>query len=177
MHVCIGEGNGNPLQYSCLENPRDRGTWWAAIYGSHGVGHDCSDLTAAAEVVLSELLPGHFEADGRPFRSAMQPSWCESQSHPSWQSPEWTPAFPNLLASFKHWSWEVRITPLLGRAAKVSVFNTHLCDWVSRINTEECFGSFFQLRGWHPFLSARRSQLVKHLDAGIEVKVLSRYAG
>ena len=29
----IGEGNGNPLQYSCLENPRDRGTWWAAIYG------------------------------------------------------------------------------------------------------------------------------------------------
>ena len=30
---CIGEGNGNPLQYSCLENPRDRGAWWAAIYG------------------------------------------------------------------------------------------------------------------------------------------------
>ena len=30
---CIGEGNGNPLQYSYLENPRDRGAWWAAIYG------------------------------------------------------------------------------------------------------------------------------------------------
>ena len=30
---CIGEGNGNPLQCSCLENPRDGGTWWAAIYG------------------------------------------------------------------------------------------------------------------------------------------------
>ena len=28
-----GEGNGNPLQYSCLENPRDGGAWWAAIYG------------------------------------------------------------------------------------------------------------------------------------------------
>ena len=28
-----GEGNGNPLQYSCLENPRDRGAWWAAICG------------------------------------------------------------------------------------------------------------------------------------------------
>ena len=27
------EGNGNPLQYSCLENPMDRGAWWAAIYG------------------------------------------------------------------------------------------------------------------------------------------------
>ena len=30
---CIGEINGNPLQCSCLENPRDRGAWWAAIYG------------------------------------------------------------------------------------------------------------------------------------------------
>ena len=30
---CIGEGNGNPLQYSCLENPRDGGAWWSAIYG------------------------------------------------------------------------------------------------------------------------------------------------
>ena len=31
--TCIGEGNGNPLQCSCLENPRDWGAWWAAIYG------------------------------------------------------------------------------------------------------------------------------------------------
>ena len=30
---CIGEGNGNALQCSCLENPRDEGAWWAAIYG------------------------------------------------------------------------------------------------------------------------------------------------
>ena len=30
---CIGEGNGNPLQCSCLENPRDDGAWWAAVYG------------------------------------------------------------------------------------------------------------------------------------------------
>ena len=30
---CIGEGNGNPLQYSCLENPRDREAWWAAGCG------------------------------------------------------------------------------------------------------------------------------------------------
>ena len=30
---CFGEGNGNPLQCSCLENPRDGGAWWAAVYG------------------------------------------------------------------------------------------------------------------------------------------------
>ena len=42
---CIGEGNSNPLQCSCLENPRDGEAWWAAVYG---VGHDWSDLAAAA---------------------------------------------------------------------------------------------------------------------------------
>ena len=31
--ACIGEGNGNPIQCSCLENPRDGGAWWAAVYG------------------------------------------------------------------------------------------------------------------------------------------------
>ena len=30
---CTGDGNGNPLQCSCLENPRDGGAWWAAVYG------------------------------------------------------------------------------------------------------------------------------------------------
>ena len=33
VSVCLGEGNGNPLQCSCLENPRDGGAWWAAVYG------------------------------------------------------------------------------------------------------------------------------------------------
>ena len=36
-----GEGDGNPLQYSCLENPMDRGAWWATVYG----GHKESDMT------------------------------------------------------------------------------------------------------------------------------------
>ena len=41
---CTGEGNGNPLQCSCLENPRDGGVWWAAFYG---VGRTESDTTEA----------------------------------------------------------------------------------------------------------------------------------
>ena len=32
-HASIGEGNGTPLQYSCLENPMDGGAWWAAVHG------------------------------------------------------------------------------------------------------------------------------------------------
>ena len=35
-----GEGNGNPLQYSCLENPMDRGSWQATVYEVARVGHD-----------------------------------------------------------------------------------------------------------------------------------------
>jgi len=44
----IGEGNGNPLQCSCLESPRNRRAWWLPSLGSHRVGHDWSDLAAAA---------------------------------------------------------------------------------------------------------------------------------
>jgi len=32
-HIWPGEGNGTPLQYSCLENPMDGGAWWAAVHG------------------------------------------------------------------------------------------------------------------------------------------------
>ena len=47
--LCIGEGNGNPLQCSCLENPRDRGAWWAAVWDlTESDTTEGSDLAAAA---------------------------------------------------------------------------------------------------------------------------------
>ena len=33
LNLILGEGNGTPLQYSCLENPMDEGAWWAAVHG------------------------------------------------------------------------------------------------------------------------------------------------
>ena len=65
---CIGEGKGNPLQYSCLENPRDGGAWWAAIYGvaqsqtrlkqfsSNSKYADDTTLMAESEEELKNLL-------------------------------------------------------------------------------------------------------------------------
>ena len=47
-----GEGNGNPLQYSCLENPMDRGAWWATV---HGVAKSRTQLCD----LLSQLKPSH----------------------------------------------------------------------------------------------------------------------
>ena len=55
--IWVGEGNGNPLQWSCLENHRDGGAWWASpSMGSHRVRHDWSDLAAAAAAMQYGLL-------------------------------------------------------------------------------------------------------------------------
>ena len=41
----VGEGNGTPLQYSCLENPMDGGAWWAVVHGVAGSRTRLSDFT------------------------------------------------------------------------------------------------------------------------------------
>ena len=48
--MAIGEGNGNPCQCSCLENPRDGGAWWAVVYGVAQSRTRRRDLAAAAAV-------------------------------------------------------------------------------------------------------------------------------
>ena len=52
--IAFGEGNGNPLQYSCLENPMDRGAWWATVHGVAKSRTQLSDFTfiIAYNVVL-----------------------------------------------------------------------------------------------------------------------------
>ena len=50
---CIGEGNGNPLQYSCLENPKDRGAWWGAVYGV--AQSDMTEVTCSSSSSSSSL--------------------------------------------------------------------------------------------------------------------------
>ena len=43
-----GEGNGNPLQYACLENPMDRGAWWAAVHGVAKSGARLSEFHSSS---------------------------------------------------------------------------------------------------------------------------------
>ena len=52
---CIGEGNGNPLQCSCLENPRDGGAWWAALYGVAQSRTQLKQLSSSSKVMLKIL--------------------------------------------------------------------------------------------------------------------------
>ena len=73
-----GEGNGNPLQCSCLENPRDGGAWWAAIHGVAKSRTQLSNFTFTFHVpvlekemathsrVLAWRIPGTGEPGGLP---------------------------------------------------------------------------------------------------------------
>ena len=65
---CIGEGNGSPLQCSYLENPRDGGAWWAAVYG---VAYSWTQLKRLSSSSSSSEKPGeedtHAHSDFNPF--------------------------------------------------------------------------------------------------------------
>ena len=52
----IGEGNGNPLQCSCLENPGDRGAWWAAIYGVAQSQTRLKQLSSSSSSILQKSI-------------------------------------------------------------------------------------------------------------------------
>ena len=56
---CIGEGNGNPLQCSCLENPRDGGAWWAAVYGVAQSWTRLKRLSSSSNIYVSVLFSNH----------------------------------------------------------------------------------------------------------------------
>ena len=58
------EGNGNPLQYPCLENPRDRGAWWAAFYGVTQSRTWLKRLTAAGGFDIVGLISGSGRSPG-----------------------------------------------------------------------------------------------------------------
>ena len=78
LHTVFGEGNGTPLQYSCLENPMDGGAWWAAVHGVAKSRTRLSDFNftfhfhalekemATRSSVLAWRIPGMGEPDGLP---------------------------------------------------------------------------------------------------------------
>ena len=78
---CIGEGNGNPLQCSCLKNPRDGGAWWAAVYGVAQSQTWLKQLSSSSGSVIKNLLAMQEPQETRvswvgkiPWRRAWQPT-------------------------------------------------------------------------------------------------------
>ena len=78
---CIGEGNGNPLQYSCLENPRDRGAWWAAVYGVAQSRTQLKQLSSSSSSIQYLDLQGGTVVKNLP---AKQETWVRSLG---WEDP------------------------------------------------------------------------------------------
>ena len=80
--VTIGEGNGTPLQYSCLENPMDGRAWWAAVHGVAGSWTRLRNFTftfhfhalekemATHSSVLAWRIPGTGQPDGLPSKGS-----------------------------------------------------------------------------------------------------------
>ena len=105
---CIGEGNGNPLQCSCLENPRDGGAWWAAIYG---VAQSRTQLkwlsSSSSSILIKNLLDKPYIHKGTYPLSCLWvsdrgPKHAGNSSPQSWVLPTTSPhnLYPLPLSSF-----------------------------------------------------------------------------
>ena len=69
---CFGEGNGNPLQCSCLENPRDCGAWWPAIYGVTQSQTRLKRLSSSSHTCIASLII-HIRCQSGPFVTTDEP--------------------------------------------------------------------------------------------------------
>ena len=67
----IGGGNGNPLQCSCLENPRDRGAWWAAIYGVAQSWTRLKQLSSSSSRPVAHQVPLSVEFSRQEYWSGL----------------------------------------------------------------------------------------------------------
>ena len=72
---CIGEGNGNSLQCSCLENPRDGGAWWAAVYGVAQSRTRLKRLSSSSSRLTKQLRQRHPTPVLLPGKSHGQRAW------------------------------------------------------------------------------------------------------
>ena len=91
---CIGEGNGNPLQCSCLENPRDRGAWWAAVYGVAQSRTRLKRLSSSSSRRASHLYHWESESDSCSVMSNSVTAWTIALQAP----------LPVEVPRQKHWS-------------------------------------------------------------------------
>ena len=95
---CIGEGNGNPLQYSCLENLRDGGAWWADLYG---VAQSQTRLKRLSSSRVDKNLPANAGDTGSTLTGKIPYATCRaSKAHePQLQKPTYSRAWePQLLS-------------------------------------------------------------------------------
>ena len=104
---CIGEGNGNPLQCSCLENPMDGGAWWAAVYGV------AQSRTRLKWLSSSRHSSRHLEKEMATHSSVLawripgtgEPGGLLSMGSQSWTQLKWLSSSSSINNMGKCWWW------------------------------------------------------------------------
>ena len=80
---CIGEGNGNPLQCSCLENPRDREAWWADVYGAAQSRTQLKRLSSSMYIIITERILKSKREVAQSFPTLSDPMDCSLPGSPA----------------------------------------------------------------------------------------------
>ena len=158
---CIGEGNGNPLQCSCLENPRDGEAWWAAIYGVAQSQTQLKRLSSSSRVVL--ITQRHLPSFDWGYDGDNHPSiFSVTEGGPSIWRGLWL-IFLLRLPYIREQIW--RFCFLLNSVSCSVISNSLwpqglqssrlLCPWSSpgnntAVNSFSFFQGIFQTQGWNP---------------------------
>ena len=159
---CIGEGNGNPLQCSCLENPRDGGAWWAAVYG----------------VAQSRTRPKRLSSSsrGKPERCHIPKHYQEAMefavSTQVWLYLDyslaldffWTPYVPSLVCSliYLEYSFQVQsYSDLLGEYSAGSTMEIYI--------STQCRKNFI-ISAFQPWMKSYCKGYCKNLLSAVQVR-------
>ena len=135
---CIGEGHGNPLQCSCLENPRDGGAWWAAVYG---VAQSRTRLKRLSSSSSNQVVVRSENHICKTFNTVPGPQEVLSEGQRSWKGKEhrfkkifFFSDAPSAYRNSSSPSQRVRLNFLLQPTLGVAVWQT-LANKMSRRNT------------------------------------------
>ena len=137
--VYLLEGNGTPLQYSCLENPMEGGAWWATVHGLQRVGHDWA---------TSRSRSLHWKDWCWSWNSDTLATWCKEPTH--WKRP-WCwerlkaggegddRGWDGWMASLTRWTWVWVGSGTWWQTGKPRVLQSMGsqrvgCDWATELN-------------------------------------------
>ena len=132
---CIGEGNGNPLQCSCLENPRDGGAWWAAVHWVSQSRIRLKRLSSSSSSSSSIILYAQLKVYKLPLKIKLRALLKAWSPHVFLSCFLFSPFL--VCSSFRTYNWSR------------GVLWDHLLAWASKTHSRRClrWGTFSDSRG------------------------------